>query len=85
LKRRTGRLAVGVIDRTTAVRAVYDRGHRFRTASIVKVDILATLLLQHQAAGTPLSAEEQLGSETPSARRTALPRRTFGWACVKPS
>jgi hypothetical protein len=58
LAHHTGDLAVGVVDRTTGVRAVYDSGQRFHTASIVKVDILATLLLQHQAAGTTLSEEQ---------------------------
>lgn len=54
----TGHIAVGVIDRTTGATAVYDGRHRFHTASIVKVDILASLLLQHQRAGTALDAGE---------------------------
>ena len=59
LKQRTGRLAVGVVDLTTGAHAAYHGGRHFHTASIVKVDILATLLLQHQATATPLSAEER--------------------------
>jgi hypothetical protein len=54
-----GSLSVGIFDRTTGTAAVYNGGRLFDTASIVKVDILATLLLQHQRAGTPLSAEDQ--------------------------
>jgi Beta-lactamase enzyme family len=54
-----GSLSVGILDRTTGTAAVYNGGRLFDTASIVKVDILATLLLQHQRAGTALSAEDQ--------------------------
>jgi hypothetical protein len=54
-----GSLSVGILDRTTGTAAVYNSGRLFDTASIVKVDILATLLLQHQRARTPLSAEDQ--------------------------
>ncbi len=59
LKRQTGNLAVGVIDRTSGVRAVYHGGRRFHTASIVKADILAALLLQHQEAGSALSENDK--------------------------
>lgn len=59
LKTHTGDLAVGLIDRTTGVRAVYGGGHRFHTASIIKVDILAALLLRHQADGELLSGSDQ--------------------------
>ena len=59
LKRHTGRLAVGVINLTTGARVVYNGGSSFHTASVVKADILATLLLQHQASGSALSGEEQ--------------------------
>jgi hypothetical protein len=59
LATRTGNLAVGVIDRTTGTWAVYNGPERFHTASIVKADILAALLLRHQAAGTSLSPDEQ--------------------------
>ncbi len=53
-----GNLAVGIVDLTTGTRALYHRREHFHTASIVKADILATLLLQHQRAGTPLSEDE---------------------------
>jgi hypothetical protein len=59
LGHRTGSLAVGVIDTTTGNEAVYGGRLHFHTASIVKVDILATLLLQHQRSGAPLSDAEQ--------------------------
>jgi hypothetical protein len=59
LRHRTGRLAVGVTNLTTRVTATYHPHQAFHTASIVKADILATLLLQlqHQHAG--LSLDEQ--------------------------
>ena len=64
LKGHTGDLAVGLVDRTTGLRATYGGGHRFHTASIVKADILASLLLRHQDAGTPLSeSERELATE----------------------
>jgi hypothetical protein len=50
-----GQLAVGVIDTSTGAAAEYHPARHFHTASIVKVDILAALLLQHQRAGTSLS------------------------------
>jgi hypothetical protein len=51
----TGRLAVGVTDISTGVTAVYGGLMGFHTASIVKVDILASLLLAGQEDGIPLS------------------------------
>jgi beta-lactamase class A len=54
----TGRLAVGVIDRSTGVRAVYDGGRQFAAAGIIKSDILAVLLLENQQAGTGFGAGE---------------------------
>jgi hypothetical protein len=59
-RHRTGTFAAGVIDAATGAVAVYHGGRLFHTASIVKVDILATLLLQHQRAGTPLSQRERV-------------------------
>ena len=58
LKRHTGNLAVGAIDRTSGARVVCGGG-RFHTASIIKADILATLLLQHQATGHALTGARQ--------------------------
>lgn len=52
----TGNLAVGVTDVSTGVTAIYGGRLGFHTASIVKVDILASLLLAGQRAGTPLGA-----------------------------
>jgi beta-lactamase class A len=52
-------VAVSAIDLTTGVSVAYnDTGH-FHTASIVKVDILASLLLEHQHSGTWLTGGEQ--------------------------
>jgi Beta-lactamase enzyme family len=53
-----GTLAVGVIDIATGRQAVYNAGVRFRTGSIVRADILATLLLQHQHNGTSVVAQD---------------------------
>ncbi len=58
LAQRTGEFAVGVIDRTTGARASYDPSESFHTASIVKADVLAVLLLRHQQSNTPLSDDE---------------------------
>jgi hypothetical protein len=58
LRQHTGNLAIGVIDRSTGATAIYNGRHRFHTASIVKADILATVLLQHQQAGALLTAAE---------------------------
>jgi hypothetical protein len=55
----TGHIAVGVIDRTTGAAAVYDGRQRFHTASIVKADILASLLLQDQRTGTSPDGDDR--------------------------
>ncbi len=59
LRGQPGELAVGIIDQTTGVTAAYHATWRFNTANIVKADILAVLLIQHQQTGTPLSDDEQ--------------------------
>ena len=51
-----GRVAVGVTDQATGVTAVYHGTESFTTASIVKADILAVLLLQRQQAGASIGA-----------------------------
>jgi hypothetical protein len=56
---RPGRIAVGVIDETTGAEAVYGGWRRFHTASIVKADVLAALLLQRQHSGVPLSTGDR--------------------------
>jgi Beta-lactamase enzyme family len=55
LRRLQGVLAVGVFDPASGLTAFYHPHRRFDTASIVKADILAVLLIQHRQAGTPLS------------------------------
>ncbi|MFC8429159.1 serine hydrolase [Streptomyces sp. NPDC057253] len=52
------KVSVAVLDMESGDSAVHGEG-AFDTASIVKVDILATLLLQHQKAGTSLTAQEK--------------------------
>jgi hypothetical protein len=59
LRHRTGMLAVGVTDVSTGATAAYHSRQAFHTASIVKADILATLLLQLQHQHVALSQEEQ--------------------------
>ena len=55
-----GHGAVAVTDLSTGAEASFsDNGHLFDTGSIVKVDILATLLYQHQQAGTAMTASEK--------------------------
>jgi hypothetical protein len=59
-----GHVAVAVDDLTTGVQAAYDGRAHFITASIVKVDILATLLYQVQRAGQAPTAAEQAVATT---------------------
>ena len=63
LRSQTGYLAVGVTDLSSGVTASYHPHELFHTASIVKADILATLLLQAQRQHAGLSlAEQQLAT-----------------------
>jgi hypothetical protein len=55
----TKNAAVAAVDRVTGVALTVNGSTRFRTASIVKVDILAALLLQHQRSGTALTNSQQ--------------------------
>lgn len=57
------KVSAAVLDLESGDSAVYGDG-AFDTASIVKMDILATLLLQHQEAGTRLSAQERAYATT---------------------
>jgi beta-lactamase class A len=54
-----GNFAVAVDDLTTGGQAAYGGTQEFVTASIVKVDILITLLYQAQEAGQALTDEDQ--------------------------
>jgi hypothetical protein len=51
-------VSIAAYDPTSGVSYSYGGATDFDTASIVKVDILATLLLQHQDAGTALTDSE---------------------------
>ena len=53
-----GRLAAGVIDLTTGASATYNSGTAIRDGGLVTADIVAALLLQHQQAGTRVTARE---------------------------
>jgi beta-lactamase class A len=55
----TGDLSVGVIDQTTGVTATYNGRETYTTASIVKADILAVLLLRAQQQGISLTSGQQ--------------------------
>jgi hypothetical protein len=54
----SGRLAVGVVDLKTGATASYDADQPIRGGDVVTTDILAAMLLEHQQAGTPVSAQE---------------------------
>jgi beta-lactamase class A len=54
-----GHFAVAVDDLTTGSQEAYGGAEEFVTASIVKVDILVTLLYQAQEAGQALTGEDQ--------------------------
>jgi Beta-lactamase enzyme family len=54
----SGQIAVGVADVSTGAIAEYRPARHFHTASIVKADILAALLLQHQRSRAQLSNAE---------------------------
>lgn len=51
--------AVGVLDLTTGAQVVYNEQASFQTASIVKADILATLLYQLQGENKQLTASQK--------------------------
>ncbi|MFF7644579.1 serine hydrolase [Streptomyces canus] len=57
------KVSAAVLDLESGDSALYGDG-AFDTASIVKVDILAALLLRHQEAGTRLSAREKAYATT---------------------
>jgi len=59
LRDHAGRVAVGVTDQATGVTAIYHGTGSFDTASIVKADILAVLLLQLQQAGASIGAADR--------------------------
>ena len=53
-----GHVAVAVLDRVTGTQLITNGDRSFDTASVVKVDVLAALLLQAQQAGTALTDDE---------------------------
>lgn len=53
------RAGIAVLDQTTGTSVEVDQHLTFQTASIMKVDILAARLYQHQRAGTSLSSSEK--------------------------
>jgi beta-lactamase class A len=54
-----GHVAVAVDDLASGAQASYQGASEFVTASIVKVDILATLLYEAQESGQPLTEEDE--------------------------
>lgn len=56
---RGAHLGVVVLDRVTGETVAYNDSVRFDTASVVKVDILATLFLRAQGAGRQLTSEQK--------------------------
>ena len=59
LAQRAGNITAAVYDVSTNTTFLFHPGDREQTASIVKADILATLLAQAQAQGTTLDADER--------------------------
>ncbi|AHI00799.1 serine hydrolase [Kutzneria albida] len=59
----TGQLSVGVLDVSTGTSASYNGKQSFTTASIVKADILAVLLLQTQQQGISLTSGQQQAAQ----------------------
>ena len=59
-----GNVAVAVADLSTGATAAYDGSTEFVTASIVKVDILATLLYQLQQTGQSIGVDDQYQAQT---------------------
>lgn len=59
LKSAGERASVAVYDMSTGLSMIVNPHLRFQTASIIKMDILATRLLQHQKQGTKPSSHEQ--------------------------
>jgi beta-lactamase class A len=59
LSSRGAHAGIAVLDRVTGRSVAYNGGVRFATASVVKVDILATLLWECQRAGRTLTVSEK--------------------------
>ncbi len=59
LKGRAGLITAAVYDVATGATYTYHNGYHERTASMVKIDILADLLYESQQSGTPLTAKQQ--------------------------
>jgi len=60
---RTGAFSVSIVDQTTGRTAGYNAAQTYPAASVVKVDILATLLLRKQSVGAHLTdAEDELAT-----------------------
>jgi beta-lactamase class A len=59
IKGRGGNAAVSVLDRTSGATVAINANRIFQTASIVKFDILATRLYQHQRSNTSMSSREK--------------------------
>ena len=59
LKTREGNITAAVYNAVTGVTFTYHNGYHDRTASIIKIDILADLLYESQQSGKPLSAKDQ--------------------------
>ena len=59
LRGRDGLVTAAVYDVATGATFTYHNGYHQRTASIVKIDILADLLYESQHSGRPLTAKQQ--------------------------
>jgi hypothetical protein len=59
LKNRSGLVTAAIYDVDTGATYTYHNGYHDRTASIVKIDILADLLYESQARDKPLTAKQE--------------------------
>lgn len=59
VKAHGGNVSVAVYDRKTGLSVSVGGSSAYQTASVVKVDIVAALMLRHQAQGTSLTAAEK--------------------------
>jgi beta-lactamase class A len=59
IKGKGGNAAVAVVDRTSGATISINANRTFQTASIIKFDILATRLYQHQRSNTSMSSSEK--------------------------
>ena len=71
-------VTAAVYNVATGATFTYHNGYHERTASIVKIDILADLLYESQHSGKPLTAKQQSLATSMIEASTTPPRRSYG-------